>query len=311
MPTATRPWTAADIPDQTGRVAVVTGANAGLGLATVRALAGRGATVLMACRSRERAEAARRSVLADDPDADLVVAELDLARLESIHAFADGLDREIDLLVNNAGVMGSPRGTTPEGFERQMGINHLGHFALTGLVLDRIRSVDDSRIVTVSSLAAERDSLRLDDLQTERADDWGTAYQASKQANAVFAVELERRLRLAGDETISLAAHPGLSATNLADGMVPGPLRGPLRWAMSTVANSAADGALPQLRAATDPTARGGEYFGPDGFHAMRGRAAARQPLPPRSADADLARALWERSQELTGVRYLDVVPRP
>jgi NAD(P)-dependent dehydrogenase (short-subunit alcohol dehydrogenase family) len=297
-------WTAADIPDQTGRVVIVTGANAGLGLATTAALAGRGATVVMACRDGGRAEAARTTVRNEHPDADLAIELLNLADLDSVRAFADAIDGPVDLLINNAGVMGGPRGTTPAGFERQMGINHLGHFALTGLLVDRLRDVPGSRIVTVASLAAESDSLDLDDLQTRRAADWGTAYQASKQANAVFALELQRRLAASGAETISLAAHPGISATSLSDDMVPSPLRAPVRWALSAVVNSAEQGALPQLRAATDPHARGGDYYGPDGFRAMRG-GPARQPLPPRADDRPLGRELWQRSEELTGVHYL------
>lgn len=301
MPTA---WAARDIPDQRGRTVVVTGANAGLGLATTRALARRGARVIMACRNTDKASAAARSVRAGQPDADVHVAALDLADLSSVRSFAASIDRDVDLLINNAGVMGGPRQHTGEGFEQQMGINHLGHFALTGLLLDRMTTVVGSRVVTVSSIAAESDTLDVDDMDSERTASWNDAYGASKQANAVFAVELQRRLAASGAQAISLAAHPGVSATNLADHMVPSVLRRPFGLLMGLVVNSAEQGALPQLRAATDPDARGGEYYGPDGFRSMRGQPE-RQALPPRAGDPDLGRRLWQRSEQVTGVQFL------
>ncbi|MFC6716667.1 oxidoreductase [Natrialbaceae archaeon GCM10025810] len=308
-------WTAEDVPDQRNRRVVVTGANSGIGLETTRELARNGAAVIMACRSVGRGEEAARDVRSEIPDADLRVEACDLGSLESIRAFADRLgDEQLDVLINNAGVMAIPRSTTEDGFETQFGVNHLGHFALTGLLLENLHVHDDreSRIVTVSSGTHEMGEIDFDDLHGERSyDPWG-AYAQSKLANVLFAYELERRLLTAGANAKSVAVHPGYAATGLQ-------YRGPeesgsrLRLAAmkvlnAAVAQSAEMGALPTLYAATAPDAEGGAYYGPDGFMNMRG-TPERQASSDRSYDEEAARRLWAVSRELTGVSY--DLPRP
>ncbi|MFC4541253.1 oxidoreductase [Halosolutus amylolyticus] len=310
-------WTADDVPDQQGRTVVVTGANSGIGLEATRELARNGATVIMACRSTDRGETAARDVRDDVPDADLRVEACDLASLDSIRAFADRLgDDPIDVLVNNAGVMAIPRSETDDGFETQFGVNHLGHFALTGLVLETLLAAGDdeheSRIVTVSSGMHERGAIDFDDLQGEDSYDPWDAYGKSKLANVLFAYELERRLLTAGATAKSVAVHPGYADTNLQ-------FRGPeqngqrLRKAAMGVMNavmaqSAAKGALPTLYAATAPDVEGGAYYGPGGLLNMRG-APERQASSDRSYDEATARRLWGVSTDLTGVTY--DLPRP
>ncbi|WP_121741969.1 oxidoreductase [Natronorubrum halophilum] len=303
-------WTAADIPDQHGRTIVVTGANSGLGLETTRELARNGAAVIMACRDIERGEDAARDVREDLPDADLRVEACDLSSLESIRAFAERLEGEdVDVLINNAGVMAIPRSETDDGFETQFGVNHLGHFALTGLLLENlgIRAERDSRVVTVSSAMHERGEIDFDDLQGEDAYDPWDAYCQSKLANVLFAYELERRLLTAGANAESVAVHPGYANTRLQ-------LRGPeqsgsrlwmaaSRLANTVVAQSAEMGALPILYAATAPDAEGGAYYGPGGFGNMRG-SPERQASSDRSYDRETTQRLWDVSSELTGVAY-------
>ncbi|WP_254527778.1 oxidoreductase [Natrinema gelatinilyticum] len=303
-------WTADDIPDQHGRTIVITGANSGIGFEATRELARNGATVIMACRSLERGEDAARDIREDGTDADLRVEECDLGSLESIRTFANGLEDEvIDVLINNAGVMAIPRSETEDGFETQFGVNHLGHFALTGLLLDTL-SIDeepDSRIVTVSSGVHERGEINFDDLQHEQSYDKWDAYAQSKLANVLFAYELERRLLTADANAKSIAVHPGYADTQL---QFRGPeqrgsrLRKTGMWIMNTVlAQSAGKGALPTLYAATDPDAEGGAYYGPGGFQNMRG-TPERQASSDRSYDEETARRLWAVSSELTGVTY-------
>ncbi|MFU8866633.1 oxidoreductase [Natronococcus sp.] len=308
-------WTAADIPDQSGRTIVVTGANSGIGLETTRELARNGARVIMACRDTDRAEQAARDVRRDAPDADLRVEECDLADLESVRAFADRLDDvEIDVLINNAGVMAIPRSETEDGFETQFGVNHLGHFALTGLLLENLATDGDepARVVTVSSAVHERGEIQFEDLHGERSYDEWSAYAQSKLANVLFAYELERRFLTAGLNADSMAVHPGYANTNLQ-------YRGPeqrgsrLRMAAmkllnAVVAQPSADGALPTLYAATALEAEGGAYYGPGGFGNMRG-PPERQASSERSYDEETARWLWAVSSDLTGVSY--DLPRP
>ncbi|WP_254767069.1 oxidoreductase [Salinilacihabitans rarus] len=309
-------WTAADVPDQSGRTIVITGANSGIGLEATRELARNGATVIMACRSVDRGEAAARDVREDVPDADLRVEACDLASLDSIRAFADRLgDEPIDGLVNNAGVMAIPRSETDDGFEMQFGVNHLGHFALTGLVLENLLGDDgdrESRIVTVSSRMHERGEIDFDDLHGERSYDGWNAYAQSKLANVLFAYELERRLRAADVNALSVAVHPGYASTNLQ-------FRGPeqrgqrVRKAIMTVMNavlaqSTEQGALPTLYAASAPDVEGGAYYGPGGVLNMRG-APERQLSSDRSHDRESARRLWRVSRDLTGVEY--DLPKP
>src|ERR1700682_2483411 len=301
-------WTTADIPDQTGRTAVVTGANTGLGLETAAALAAHGAHVVLAVRNLDKGKDAIQEIEARigaaGPGATLTLQELDLTSLDSIRAAADELrshhDR-IDLLINNAGVMFTPRSTTKDGFELQFGTNHLGHFALTGLLLDRLLPVPGSRVVTVSSMGHRIPAaIHFDDLQWERSYGRGAAYGQSKLANLLFTYELQRRLAPRGT-TIAAAAHPGGSNTELMRNM-PAPLR-VATAAMAPLFQGADMGALPTLRAATDPDVLGGQYFGPDGLGQLRGYPKV-VSSSDQSHDESLQRRLWEVSEKLTGVVY-------
>ncbi len=269
----TDPWTAADIPDQSGRIAVVTGSNTGLGLETALALAGAGAEVVMAVRNLDKGEAARAQIVEAHPGATVHLQSLDLGSLDSVHAAADSLLAEhdhIDLLINNAGVMYTEWQTTTDGFEFQMGVNHLGHFALTMLLLDRLQETDESRIVNVSSVAHKIKS-KLDPATMMSGEKYDriAAYGRSKLANLLFTYELQRRLAATGSATAALAAHPGISSTELVRNS-PKVMQMMERFS-GLIAQPAARGALPQLRAATDPSAVGGEYYGPDGFMEGRG----------------------------------------
>ena len=308
-------WTAADIPDQSGRTAVVTGANSGLGLITARELARRGADVVLACRNTAKGEEAGAAILQDAPSAKVDVQALDLADLASVHAFAEARTEPLDLLVNNAGVMGIPRSHTKDGFEMQFGVNHLGHFALTGLLMPRMLKADNPRVVTLSSNAHKFGRMNFDDLQGERRYFRWSAYGQSKLANLLFAFELQRRADAAAAGLKSVAAHPGYAATNL---QTRGPEAGGLLTRVEdlfmaagnfVVAQSDEMGALPQLYAATVPDLPGGSYVGPDGFHEQRGHP---KPVGSTSAarDEQAADRLWQVSEELTGVDYLGA-PRP
>ena len=295
-------WTESDIPDQTGRIAIVTGANSGIGLETARQLASHGATVVLACRSPERSAAAVEDLRSTVPDARLELQQLDLASLESVREAATALratyDR-IDLLVNNAGVMYTDRELTKDGFELQFGTNHLGHFALTAQLLDRMLPVEGSRVVTVASLGHWAPfGFDLDDVRAAESYNRFAAYSRSKLANLLFAYELHRRLTAAGAATISVAAHPGGSDTELAR-HVPG-MNFMRKW-MSALAQPAAMGALPSLRAATDPSITGGQYLGPGRLFETRGNPIVVRSSS-RSQDPDLQARLWRRSEELTGV---------
>lgn len=303
-------WSAADMPDLTGRSAVVTGANSGLGLQTTIELARHGSAVTMACRDAARADAARDRVLALVPGSDVEVATLDLADLSSVHRFASAYAEDrggLDLLVNNAGVMAVPRATTVDGFERQFGTNHLGHFALTGLLLRTLRARPGARVVTVSSGAAALGRIRFDDLMGQRRYQRWLAYGQAKLANQLFAFELARRAEAADLDLVSAAAHPGYAATNLQSqaARIKGSVRREQFWEVVNrgFAQSAADGALPTLYAATAAEVRGGDYFGPGGAFGMRGRPVPVSPV--RAAkDRDVAAGLWQVSERLTGVRY-------
>jgi NAD(P)-dependent dehydrogenase (short-subunit alcohol dehydrogenase family) len=298
-------WTATDIPDQTGRVAVITGANTGLGYETAAALAAHGAHVVLAVRNLDKGKDAATRIAATTPNADVALQELDLTSQESIHAAAEQLRSDydrIDLLINNAGVMWTPKSTTKDGFELQFGTNHLGHFAFTGLLLDRLLPVAGSRIVTVSSIGHRlRADIHFDDLQWERSYDRVAAYGQSKLANLLFTYELQRRLAPHGT-TIAAAAHPGGSQTELSRNLPP-LLRRIFTLVEPLVSQDASRGALPQLRAATDPSAPGGQYYGPDGFGGMQGYPKV-VPSSDKSHDADRQRRLWAVSEELTGVVY-------
>ena len=296
-------WTTSDIPDQTGRTAVVTGANTGLGFHTAAALAAHGAHVVLAVRNLDKGKDAVQKITADSPGATVTLQELDLASLNSVRAAADELrskhDR-IDLLINNAGVY-APKSITKDGFELQFGTNHLGHFALTGLLLDRLLPTQGSRVVTVSSVGHRiRAAIHFDDLQWERSYSRVGAYGQSKLANLLFTYELQRRLAPRGT-TIAAAAHPGASNTELMRNW-PAPLR-VATAAMAPLFQGADMGALPTLRAATDPDVLGGQYFGPDGFGQVRGYPKV-VSSSDQSHDESLQRRLWEVSEKLTAVVY-------
>jgi NAD(P)-dependent dehydrogenase (short-subunit alcohol dehydrogenase family) len=298
-------WTAADIPDQTGRTAVITGANTGLGYETAAALAGRGARVVLGVRNLEKGRQAVARIAAATPGAEVELQELDLTSLESVRAAAaqlrSGHDR-IDLLINNAGVMHTPKSTTKDGFELQFGTNHLGHFAFTGLLLDRLLPVAGSRVVTVSSMGHRiRAAIHFDDLQWERRYSRVGAYGQSKLANLLFTYELQRRLAPHGT-TIAVAAHPGGSNTELMRNL-PRPITAASALLVEPLMQGADLGALPTLRAATDPGVLGGQYFGPDGFQEIRGYPKV-VASSGQSHDVELQRRLWAVSEELTGVVY-------
>ncbi len=295
-------WTTADIPDQTGRTAVITGANTGLGYETATALAAKGAHVVIAVRNIEKGKAAADLITRAIPGASVVVQELDLSSLESIRSAADELRSRydsIDLLINNAGVMMTPKSTTKDGFELQFGTNHLGHFALTNLLLDRVLAAPGSRIVTVSSVGHRfaRRGIRFDDLQWDDSYSRVGAYGQAKLANLMFTYELQRRLQ--GTDTIAVAAHPGGSNTELARNL-PIAIRG-LTTVLAPLMQGPDMGALPTLRAATDPGVLGGQYFGPDGFGEQRGYPKV-VASSEASHDTDAQRRLWAVSEELTSV---------
>jgi NAD(P)-dependent dehydrogenase (short-subunit alcohol dehydrogenase family) len=297
-------WDVEDIPDQSGRTAVVTGANSGLGLVTARELARAGASVVMACRNLDKGHAAVDEVRAAVPGAQVQLEELDLASLASVRGFADRFEatREgLDLLINNAGVMASPRRRTADGFELQFGTNHLGHFALTAALLEAMEGREDARVVTLSSNAHKYGRIAFDNLNGDRHYFRWRAYGQSKLANLLFALELDRRLRAAGSTVKSLAAHPGYAATNLQTAAPPLLDRLVMKVGNAVVAQSDELGALPPLYAATQPGLEGGTYVGPDGPGEHRGHPKIVQPN--RAArDEDTARRLWEASERLTAV---------
>jgi NAD(P)-dependent dehydrogenase (short-subunit alcohol dehydrogenase family) len=301
------------MPDLSDETVIVTGANSGLGFEATRAFASAGATVVLACRSRDRAESARDELGQRIPDADLDVHDLDLGDLASVRQFADEFRANYDdlrVLCNNAGVMAIPRSETADGFETQFGVNHLGHFALTGHLLEPLIATDgETRVVTQSSGLHERGEIDFDDLQGEREYDEWDAYAQSKLANVLFGYELDRRLDAAGVEGVtSVVCHPGYAATNLQ-------YRGPeargsrvrmaaMKVANSLLAQSAEMGTLPMLYAATAEEVAGGDYVGPGGFMNMRGYPET-QPSSDRSYDEATAERLWQVSEELTGVEYV------
>ena len=297
-----RDWTHDDIPDQSGKLAIVTGANSGIGLETARALATRGARVILACRSEIKAEAAIEDILRGVPQAELKFIELDLADLESVRSFAEtvieGEDR-LDLLINNAGVMIPPESYTAQGYELQLGVNHLGHFALTGLLMPLLRATAGARVVTVSSLAHKFGRMKFDDLDFEsRGYRAGPAYAQSKLANLLFTLELGKRLDDVGAEVIVAAAHPGWTATNLQQHA------GVFEQLNPLLGMDPADGALPALRAATDPDVQSGDYFGPSGWMEIRGAPVKVGRTKAAKSEADAAK-LWAISEQRTETEYL------
>jgi NAD(P)-dependent dehydrogenase (short-subunit alcohol dehydrogenase family) len=309
-----RRWTVAEIPDLSGRTAMVTGASAGIGLETARVLGGHRASVVLACRNIDAAERAAARIRAENGAAVIDVVHLDLASLASVREAAGAIRSaypRLDLLVNNAGVMESPYEQTEDGFELTFATNHLGHFALTGLMLDRLLATPGSRVVTVSSEGHARGVMNFDDLQSETGYKPAEAYYQSKLANLLFTYELDRRLRAVGAQTIALACHPGIVLTDLyrnRSRLERAPLSPRLGKLNFWLVQSKEMGALPALRAAVDASAHGGEFYGPPG------RGYAGYPVPvessARSHDvADQAR-LWEVSEQLTGVAY-PITPPP
>ena len=304
-------WTEDDIGDQGGRTVLVTGANSGLGWETARALAQHGAHVVLACRNPAKGAEAVAAIEALEPTGTTELLELDLADLDSVaeaaHAFLDRHDR-LDVLVNNAGLMATPEQRTAQGFEVQIGVNHLGHFALTGRLLPALLAAGPARVVTVSSQGHRPGRIATEDLtwQERRYSAW-PAYFQSKLANLLFTLELQRGFEHAGVEAIAVAAHPGAASTNLGHenpGGLVGDAFASLRPRVEAlVTQSAAQGALPQLRAATDPDVAGGDYFGPDGLGEQQGHPV-RVGRSARARDEQVAHWLWGASEELTGVRY-------
>jgi NAD(P)-dependent dehydrogenase (short-subunit alcohol dehydrogenase family) len=298
-------WTWAQVPDQTGRVAVVTGATSGTGFEAARILAACRATVVLACRNLPKAGEAARRIQALHPGARVEVQALDLASLASVRRAATEIlarfDR-LDLLLNNAGVMVPPHGKTEDGFETQLGTNHFGPFALTGLLLERLLATPGSRVVTMSSIAHRSGRIYADDMDFEGGYRAWAAYGQSKLANLLFAQELQRRLAAAGATTCSVAAHPGWARTELQRHA------GWSRWLRiagleALLSQDAFGGAQPLLRAATDPSVTGGEYFGPSGFQELKGAPVGVRSTA-RSRDEGLQRWMWRRSEQRTGVVY-------
>jgi NAD(P)-dependent dehydrogenase (short-subunit alcohol dehydrogenase family) len=308
-------WGTEDIGDLTGRVTLVTGANSGIGYETAKALAGHGAHVILACRDEAKARRARDKLESELERSSLEIVHLDLADLVSVHRAAAAVVRDharLDIVVNNAGVMGTPYRLTADGFELQMATNHLGHFALTGLLLDRVLTTERSRIVTVSSHMHRMARLRLDDLAGTVLRDTWVLYGTSKLANLLFTAELSRRLEAAGVATLAMAAHPGWARSNLAANgaaLSGSRLRRKLGRAAGTMlGQSASAGALPILCAATSSSVRSGEYIGPAHLLGLYGPPRIAHPSA-RARDNEAAAGLWRASEELTGVRYSVAAP--
>lgn len=294
-------WKFENIPDQTGRIAIVTGSNSGTGFEATKALARKGAHVIMACRNLEKAEAAKNEILAEFSNVSLEIIRLDLADLSSVRKFAEEFNKKyqrLDLLINNAGVMMLPnKETTVDGFEKQLATNHFGHFALTGLLLDKLLSTENSRVVNMSSTAHNFGKMNFNDLNWEKSYNKIWAYGRSKLANLLFTYELNRRLEAAGKKTISTAAHPGWTATNLQRHT------GFFRFMNSFIAMKPPKGSLSIIRAATDPEAKGGDYYGPTKLMGNRG-FPEKVRSNKKSYNLEDAKKLWEVSEELTGIKF-------
>ncbi|MCX2753677.1 MULTISPECIES: oxidoreductase [unclassified Gordonia (in: high G+C Gram-positive bacteria)] len=301
-------WTLADAPPQTGRVAVVTGANSGIGREIALGLATLGARVVLACRNPQTSAEARDDIVGKVPGAELELVDLDLASLNSVHDAAAEIRRRhprLDLLVNNAGVMRARRELTPDGFEMDFGTNYLGHYALTGLLTDRLLAADSARVVTVGSHVHRAGSIDFADLPMDRSFSTAAAYARAKLAQMLFAMELDRRMRSAEVSAISLAAHPGGTRTGVMreqSRFLQWAYHAPsLRWLTDRFIMDPPDGALPVLRAATDPKAQGGDYYGPVGSLGLVGPPVLVEPSV-KANDRDVAARLWDIGAELTGV---------
>ncbi len=294
-------FTDAHVPDQTGKTFLITGANTGIGFEAAAVLAGRGARVLLGCRSVEKGRQAVQRITAAHSGADVEVVELDLAHLDSVRRAAAEVAAEsrLDGLVNNAGIMNTPRMATRDGFEAQFGVNHLGHFALTALLLENLEATPRSRIVVISSQGHRRGDIHFEDIHASDSYSPAKRYYQSKLANLLFMYELDRRLRSRGSDTIAVGAHPGGATTELMRHM-PAIVQRLMPLAGGFL-NSAAEGAWPTLAATTHPDVEGGQYFGPDGFYEMSGKARL-VDSNDRSKDPQLAHRLWDLSIELTGI---------
>jgi NAD(P)-dependent dehydrogenase (short-subunit alcohol dehydrogenase family) len=293
-------FTAADVPDQSGRTIIVTGSNTGIGFEAAKALAAKGARVLLACRSREKAEAAMAQIRQTGPNADLAFLPLDQADLASVRAAAELAAKEprLDVLVNNAGVMMPPLSRTAQGFELQFGVNHLATFALSGLLLPKLAETPGSRVVVTASLAHQSGNLAWDDLNAEKGYKRGRRYSDSKLANLLFVQELDRRLRAAGSPVAAVGCHPGVAKTELGRHFGPFSV---LFAAAGWFLNTAAMGAWPALQAATDPSVKAGGYYGPLGWREARG-PSGEATRTATAQDPVLARRLWDVSVEMTGI---------
>ena len=293
-------FTDTDVPDQSGRSIFITGANTGLGFEAALVLAGKGARVLLGCRSRTKAEAAQGRILAAYPQADVAIVDLDLGDLESVRKAAAVVAAEprLDVLINNAGIMMPPRSLTTDGFESQLGVNHLGPFLLTELLLEALEATPGSRVVHTSSNAHKAGNIHFDDLTAEQSYSALGRYSQSKLANLLHMYELDRRLKARGSSVVTAAAHPGGSDTDLGRHM-PKWLFVPVSFVLRPFMNTAAQGAWPTLMAATAPGVQGGEYFGPRGMGEMAG-PAIQVDSTDRSKDPELARKLWDVSVQLT-----------
>ena len=301
-------FTLASIPDQTGHGAIVTGASSGIGAVAAEALAAQGAHVILAARDQARGDAVRTHILAKHRSADVEVSLLDMADLASIHAFADRVlatHTGIDILIANAGLgMQRKRAVTVDGFERQFGTNHLGHFALTGLLLPALLKAPAARVVSIASIAHRTGKIDFDDLQGEKHYKGGKAYNQSKLANMMFAFELDRRARAAGVPLMAVAAHPGVSSTGFIAAIgLPGYQQAVGEAVMRIVGQDAVHGALPGVYAATMPKVRGGDYWGPDGVLELKGMPRLAK-IAPQALDRATWKRLWSVSEELTGVTY-------
>lgn len=301
-------WTVDDIPDLSGKVIIVTGGNSGLGYESVKAFAAKNATVILTSRTVEKGEKARNEIVAELHSADIQVMQLDLADLRSIREFAGQFAkkyRRLDILLNNAGIMMTPYQQTKDGFESQVGTNHLGHFALTGLLLDLIRTTENSRVVNVSSNAHKWGKMDFDNLLFENGKDYSptNAYGRSKLANLLFTYELQSRLKEHKINSMALAAHPGISLTNLARHLEDKWWYNLMMLFSGLITQKAEYGALPQIRAAVDPRAEGGSYYGPNGFNQMKGDPVVVESSKA-SHDKEDAMKLWAVSERLTGVNY-------
>jgi len=301
-------WTTENIPDLSGKIIIVTGGNSGLGFESVKAFAQNGAEVVLTSRSAEKGEKAKAEIRKENPNVKINVTELDLADMESVRRFAKDFHQKhdrLDVLLNNAGIMTTPYFKTKDGFEGQVGTNHLGHFALTGLLLDLIQKTPNSRVVNVSSMAHKRGNMDFDNFLFENGKDYTPvkAYGKSKLANLLFTYELQRFFEANNINSISVVAHPGISKTNLArhlEGKLYFKILYPLFLLMT---QNAAKGALPQIRASVDPEVIGGEYYGPSGFNEMKG-SPVKVESNAASHNREDAQKLWEFSEKLTEVTF-------